>query len=105
MLSESKQYMGLTTTSHQREHSANIKDAPIPYALSSPPKIINIIEIDCRGLEFIEFKPDGEWLADGLESGTKFDGIDLSEGEWYEYDEKVTAEVSIKELKWQIRRA
>ena len=105
MLSESKQYMGLTIKSNQREHSANIKDAPKPYAQSFPPKMVNIIEIDCRGLEFIEFKPDGEWLADGLESGTKFDGIDLSEGEWYEYDEKVTAEVSIKELKWQIRRA
>jgi len=67
--------------------------------------MVNIIEIDCRGLEFIEFKPDGEWLADGVESGTKFDGIDLAEGEWYEYDEKASAEVSIKELVWQIRRA
>lgn len=40
-----------------------------------------------------------------MESGTKFDGIDLAEGEWYEYDEKASAEVSIKELVWQIRRA
>ena len=89
----------------QREHSANIKDAPKAYEQSSPPKRVNIVEFDCRGLEFIEFQPTGEWLAEGTDSGTKFTGIDLSEGEWYEYDEKASAEVSIKDLTWEIRRA
>lgn len=46
----------------------------------------------------------GEWLATGLESGTKFTGIELDEGEWYDYDDKVGEEVSIKDLKWEIRR-
>lgn len=27
----------------------------------------------------------GEWLATGTESGTKFTGIDLTEGEWFDY--------------------
>ena len=48
--------------------------------------------------------PKGEWLAEGIESGTKFTEIDLSEGEWFEYDEKAGDEVSIKDLKWDIRR-
>jgi hypothetical protein len=88
--------------------------------VSEPPKPKNIIEIDCRGLEFTEFKPDvcrkpvqnsqkltsqGEWEAKGAESSTKFSGIDLSEGEWFDYDEKAGDEVSIKDLKWEIRRA
>lgn len=47
----------------------------------------------------------GEWLADGLESGTKFTGIELEDGEWFDYDEKAGEEVSIKELVWEIRRA
>jgi hypothetical protein len=64
-----------------------------------------MLEFDCRGLEFVEFKPDGEWLATGLDSGTKFTAIDLSEGEWFDYDEKAAAEVSIKDLIWEIRRA
>ncbi|KAF2495980.1 DUF866-domain-containing protein [Lophium mytilinum] len=89
----------------KREHSANIKEAPKSYPLSSPPKIQNIIEFDCRGLEFVEFKADGDWLATGLESNTKFTAIDLSEGDWYDYDEKANDEVSIKDLKWQVRRA
>jgi hypothetical protein len=47
----------------------------------------------------------GEWLATGVDSGTKFSGIDLSESEWYDYDEKAGEEVSVKDVKWAIRRA
>lgn len=47
----------------------------------------------------------GDWLATGLESNTAFSGIDLQEGEWFDYDEKAGEEVSIKDLKWEIRRA
>ena len=50
-------------------------------------------------------KPQGEWKAKGLESSTAFTGIDLQEGEWFDYDEKAGEEVSIKELRWEIRRA
>jgi hypothetical protein len=28
-------------------------------------------------------------LAEGAETGTKFEDIDLTEGDWAEYDEKV----------------
>ncbi|KAH0846563.1 hypothetical protein AYO21_11423 [Fonsecaea monophora] len=89
----------------KRESSATIKAAPAKYEQNSPAKPKNIIDIDCRGLEFTDFKPDGEWEATGIESGTKFSGIDLSEGEWFDYDEKAGEEVSIKDIKWQIRRA
>lgn len=99
-----------------------------------------MIEIDCRGLEFTEFKADvsnsclpyfphllsdasgcswldyaefivanclyqGEWEAKGAESSTPFTGIDLSEEEWYDYDEKAGDEVSIKEINFQVGRA
>lgn len=77
--------------------------------------------MDCRGLEFVEFKADvcylrsycppltnisqGEWKATGAESGTKFTAIDLTEGEWFDYDEKAGEEVSIKDIKFDIKRA
>lgn len=89
----------------QKEHTANIKEAPKLYPQQDTPKPQNIIVIDCRGLEFVEFKPDGEWQAVGAESGSKFSGIDLTEGDWYDYDEKASDEVSIKELKWAIKKA
>jgi hypothetical protein len=48
----------------------------------------------------------GEWEAKGLDSTTVFSGIStLEEGEWFDYDEKAGVEVSIKDLKWDIRRA
>lgn len=50
-------------------------------------------------------RAQGEWLAEGAESGTKFTGIDLSEGEWFDYDEKAGDEVSIKDIKWEIKRS
>ena len=41
----------------------------------------------------------------GTDSGTKFTGVDLAEGEWYDYDEKAGEEVSVKEVKWEISRS
>lgn len=82
-----------------------IRAPPKPYLLTSPPKRQTILEFECRGCEFTEFSPDGDWLVDGVESGTKFESIDLTEGEWFEYDEKAGEEVTIKDLKWEIKRA
>jgi hypothetical protein len=31
--------------------------------------------------------------------------VELTEGEWFDYDEKAGDEVSIKDLKWDIVRA
>lgn len=47
----------------------------------------------------------GEWKAIGIDSNTKFDAIDLTEGDWYDYDEKAGEEVSITDLNWEIKRA
>ena len=29
----------------------------------------------------------------------------MSEGEWFDYDEKAGDEVSVKDIKWEVRRA
>lgn len=105
----------------KREATASIREAPHAYIHSELPRTTNIIEIDCRGLEFVEFKADvrisdrilyrdiddsqGEWKARAIETNTTFTSIDLSEGDWYDYDEKAGGEVSIKEMQWTIRRA
>ncbi|EGP84812.1 unnamed protein product [Zymoseptoria tritici ST99CH_1A5] len=89
----------------KREHTASILSPPTSYAHQSPAKPTNILTIDCRGLEFVEFKPDGEWKATGISKLTKFTSIDLTEGDWYDYDEKAGEEVSVKDVKFEIRRA
>lgn len=49
---------GSRTNVKQKEHTASIKDKPRVYPQMDTPKKQNIIEIDCRGLEFVEFKAD-----------------------------------------------
>lgn len=88
-----------------RSHTANVTAAPSSYNACSPPKRQNIIVLDCRGLDLIDFKADGNWSAKGAESGTSFTDIDLTPGEWFDYDEKAGEEVSIKEISWEVRRA
>ncbi|KAF2461184.1 hypothetical protein BDY21DRAFT_383899 [Lineolata rhizophorae] len=90
----------------KREHSATIAAAPTPIAASVPAsKPATLLTLDCRGLEFVSFVPDGDWVCRGAESGTPFAEVDLSQGEWFDYDEKEGAEVSVKEVMFEIRRA
>lgn len=84
---------------------AVIKNAPKAYQYQEHRKSDTILTFECRGCEFTEFKPEGEWEAKGIDKNTPFTGIDLSEGEWFDYDEKAKAEVSIKEIEWEIKRA
>ncbi|KAM3536230.1 hypothetical protein MY4038_000388 [Beauveria bassiana] len=81
-----------------RESTATVKAAAIPYKQHEPAKAQKLIEFDCRGLEFTEFKAEGEWLADGIDSGSKFSGIELIDGEWYDYDEKAGEEMAAAEI-------
>jgi len=53
-------------------------------------------------------KLQGKWKAKGLESNTVFTDIELSladGSEWFEYDAKAKAEVSIQNMKWEIAKA
>ncbi|MCJ1408107.1 hypothetical protein MMC19_002180 [Ptychographa xylographoides] len=102
---ENNEVSGSRGEANFRESTATIAVPPVSYKQASPPKKENLVQFDCRGLEFTEFKADGEWTAKGLESTTNFTGIDLQEGEWFDYDEKSGEEVSIKDLKWEIQRA
>ena len=45
-------------SNRKRESTATIKNPPNPYIQASPPKRQSIVEFDCRGLEFTEFKAD-----------------------------------------------
>lgn len=37
-------------------------EAPKAYAQQDPPKAMNVITMDCRGLEFVDFKADARIL-------------------------------------------
>src|SRR4051794_9938992 len=46
------------TPTTQKTHSASILNAPKAYEAQEKRNSQKIIEMDCRGLEFVEFKPD-----------------------------------------------
>lgn len=64
-----------------------------------------LLEIDARGVDFVEFIPEGRWQCKGEELGTKFEEVDLEDKEWYDYDDKQGEEVSITEVEFDIQRA
>ncbi|KAI8325123.1 DUF866-domain-containing protein [Martensiomyces pterosporus] len=88
----------------KRESSASIETSPKPYTADDSGSFVSILTLECRGLEPVEFEPRDGWVAEGTESQTPFD-IDLSEGEWYDYDEKAGGEVSITDINFKITRA
>lgn len=44
-----------------------------------------LVVFDCRGLEPIDFSPGRGWKVEATNSGSIFEDIDLSPGEWEEY--------------------
>ncbi|XP_065070018.1 UPF0587 protein v1g245604-like isoform X7 [Rhopilema esculentum] len=51
------------------------------------------------------YKPyNGGWVANGAESASKFD-VDLTEKEWYDFDERSSNPVSIVEFQYKFSRA
>ncbi|KAJ7293491.1 hypothetical protein C8J57DRAFT_1269168 [Mycena rebaudengoi] len=56
-----------------------------------------LLQIECRGLEFVGFDPRGIWKCIGTK-GTVFPDVDLEEGEWNDYDEKAALPVGVSDF-------
>ncbi|KAL3498561.1 hypothetical protein ACH5RR_041293 [Cinchona calisaya] len=57
-----------------------------------------LMVFDCKGFEPLDFSFSSDWEADSIE-GTRFDGINLSRGEFVDYDEKGDCPVMISNLR------
>lgn len=57
-----------------------------------------MVVFDCRGVEPFDFSPRIGFTAEGLETGTPFNEINLEEREWVDYDEKAGESVGIYEM-------
>jgi hypothetical protein len=73
------------------------------YTDADSGKWIAILGIECRGIEITEYVPGFDFDAE-TSGGTKFNGIDLTEKEWTEYDEDADLSVSIMEFESRIER-
>ena len=81
-----------------RENTLDIfKDSIKSYTEADEPRFHCIVAFDCRGMEPIEFDFGDDWVV-LCNSITIFDNVDLSEGEWYDYDEVDQETVSVTNL-------
>lgn len=69
--------------------SVDFASKPVAYDIENNGKFQTIVTIECRGLELVDFAPREGWKAKGAESGTVFEDVDLTDGDWADYDEKV----------------
>ncbi|XP_050402184.1 UPF0587 protein v1g245604 [Patella vulgata] len=89
----------------KRENSIDIiKDSLSSYMSEDSGKFKTIVTFDCRGVQPIEFKPNDGWKvkAEGEKSNATFE-LELTENEWYDYDEKASESVSVTEFKYQFK--
>ncbi|ESO89690.1 hypothetical protein LOTGIDRAFT_192905 [Lottia gigantea] len=87
----------------KRENSLDIiRDSLGKYNIEDAGKFRTIVTFDCRGVQPTDFKPNDGWKVKGEESNTPFE-IDLTELEWYDYDEKASESVSVTEFKHQFK--
>ncbi|CAD7700741.1 unnamed protein product [Ostreobium quekettii] len=67
------------------------------YTGDDSDQFVPIVAFECRGLDPIELKPTGGWRVEST-SGKVFDDVDLSEGDWAEYDEDAGETVGVYEF-------
>lgn len=79
--------------------NASVIAGPFAYTIDNSEEKTTLLALECRGIEPVEFEPRDEWTAKGTESDTTFD-INMSENEFYDYDEKASTEVTIEEVEY-----
>uniref|UniRef100_T1JP18 CXXC motif containing zinc binding protein n=1 Tax=Strigamia maritima TaxID=126957 RepID=T1JP18_STRMM len=85
-----------------RENSIDIvDDSKKAYSNDDKNKLKTIIVFDCRGFEPSAFEPRNGWIARGVDTGTQFNDIDLTEKEWVDYDEKLKEPVGIYDVTYK----
>ncbi|XP_002157959.1 UPF0587 protein v1g245604 isoform X1 [Hydra vulgaris] len=88
-----------------RENSIDIlKDTITSYNLEDSNSFKTIVQFDCRGMEPNEFSARTGWVAKGAETSTKFN-VDLTEGDWCDFDEKAGQSVGVYEIESRFIKA
>ncbi|XP_069828391.1 CXXC motif containing zinc binding protein-like [Dendropsophus ebraccatus] len=88
-----------------RENSIDILTASLqPYNAEDNERFKTIVEFECRGLEPVDFQPQAGFAAEGAETGTPFNDINLQEKDWTDYDEKAKEAVGIYEVTHQFKK-
>lgn len=81
---------------------AKVFDASRGLTKDDQGQFVPIAGFECRGVEPIAWHPKDEFQVVG-ESGTVWDSVDLSEKEWFDYDEKSGESVGITDIEYEFK--
>lgn len=88
-----------------RENSMTIlEDSVKPLVATDQGKFQTIVIYDCRGLEPTDFSPREGWHAKAINDGKEFTDVDLTEGDWADYCDKIKEPVGIYEVEHRFER-
>lgn len=85
------------------------------YSLAKSGSDVLMLKMDSRGLDVLEFVPDGKFQCCGgsldddgevssAKGATEFAEVDLEDNEWYDYDDNKGNEVSITNIEWALKK-
>lgn len=63
---------------------------------------VPMIGFECRGVEPIDFRPEDGFVAEST-GGKTFEGVDLSEKDWCDFDDDAGVPVGVYELEWEFK--
>ena len=79
----------------------DVKKVDGTYKSDDSGKWVTILGMECRGLVPTTWKPSTDFHVKTI-GGAMFESVDLSDGDWAEYDEENDASVSITNLESKI---
>jgi len=87
-----------------RDNSIDIlKETLAEYNADNSGSFKSIVTFECRGMEPIDFSPRTGWVGSGAETSSIFP-VDLTEGDWCDFDEKAGESVGIYEIEHAFKK-
>mmetsp|Transcript_683 Transcript_683/g.829 ORF Transcript_683/g.829 Transcript_683/m.829 type:complete len:158 (+) Transcript_683:170-643(+) len=65
---------------------------------------VPVVCFECRGIDPVEWHTGPGFSFKALESGTEFTDIDLTGGDWYDYDEAGAQSVGLSSIEYRFER-
>jgi len=88
-----------------RDNSMDIlRDSIGEYDADDSGQFKRVVSFECRGMEPTDFSPRTGWSAKGAESSSSF-AVDLTEGDWCDYDERSENTVGVYEVEHRFLKA
>lgn len=88
-----------------RENSMTIlEDSMKSFVATDQGTFQTIVVFDCRGFEPTDFSARDGWIANAVDDGKEFTEVDLTEGEWADYCDKIKQPVGIYDIEHRFER-